>query len=316
MPALDWVFSKDETNPPESDVPALEKAQFYNWILYLMIPIHFFVFYVTIDYMVTTSLPLWMQAILLMTLGVFGGLAVNLGHELGHKKAKFDKNLAKLALATGAYGHFNIEHNAGHHRDVATPEDSASAKMGENIYRFALRELPGGMKRAWRIESGRLARKGKHWFDWDNQILHSYLMTLVIYAVMTYLLGWQALIILILHVPLVWWQLTSANYIEHYGLLRKKLDNGKYEKCQPIHSWNSNHLISNLLLFHLQRHSDHHANPARHYQSLRHFEDAPQLPTGYMGMFVMAYYPPLWYRVMDSKLMKLYKNDLSLVNKL
>lgn len=315
VPALDWVFSKDNTNPAESEVPALEQTSFYNWILYLMVPIHFFVFTVTIFYMVTQPLSLWMQAVLLMTLGVFGGLAVNLGHELGHKKDRFDKNMAKLALASGAYGHFNIEHNAGHHREVATPEDTASARMGENIYQFALRELPGGFKRAWRIETARLARKGKHWFDWDNQILHSYLMTFIIYAVMTYLMGWTALLILVLHAPLVWWQLTSANYIEHYGLMRQKLDNGKYEKCRPEHSWNSNHLISNLLLFHLQRHSDHHANPARHYQSLRHFEEAPQLPTGYMGMFVMSYFPPLWYRVMDNKLMKLYKNDLTLVNK-
>lgn len=316
VPALDLLFSKDDTNPPESKVPSLEKARFYYWILYLMIPVHFYVFYTLVDYMVTQPLVFWMQAVLLITLGVFGGLAVNLGHELGHKKARLDKNMAKLALASGAYGHFNIEHNAGHHRDVATPEDTASSKMGENIYQFALREVPGGISRAWRIETARLARKNKQWYDLDNQILHSYMMTVAIYSVMTYLLGWQALMILVLHVPLVWWQLTSANYIEHYGLLRQKLDNGKYEKCQPHHSWNSNHLISNLLLFHLQRHSDHHAYPARHYQSLRHFENAPQLPTGYMGMFVVAYFPPLWYKVMDNKLMDLYENDLSLVNKL
>ncbi len=256
-----------------------------------------------------------MQLILLLTLGVFGGLGVNLGHELGHKKSRLDKNLAKLVLASGAYGHFNVEHNAGHHRDVATPEDTASAKMGESIYCFVLREFPGGIKRAWRIEKARLERIGLPWYSVDNQILHSYLMTVVIYTLMTYFFGWQALLILILHAPLVWWQLTSANYIEHYGLLRQKLENGQYEKCQPKHSWNSNHLVSNLLLFHLQRHSDHHANPARHYQSLRHFEDAPQLPTGYMGMFVLAYIPGLWYKVMDAKLMKLYDNDLSLVNK-
>lgn len=131
---------------------------------------------------------------------------------------------------------------------------------------------------------------------------------------MTYLLGWQALLIVLLQAPIVWWQLTSANYIEHYGLLRQKDDSGKYEKCQPKHSWNSNHLISNLVLFHLQRHSDHHANPSRHYQSLRHFDDAPQLPTGYMGMFLLAYIPPLWFKVMDKKLMNMYQNDLKFIN--
>jgi alkane 1-monooxygenase len=137
-----------------------------------------------------------------------------------------------------------------------------------------------------------------------------------LYTALTLWLGWGALLVLLLHVPIVWWQLTSANYIEHYGLLRQKLSNGQYERCQPKHSWNSNHLISNLVLFHLQRHSDHHANPSRHYQSLRHFEEAPQLPTGYMGMFLLAYVPPLWYRVMDQRLLDLHQNDRTQLNSL
>lgn len=314
IPALDVLFSTDDSNPDEQQVPALENNLYYRWVLYMMLPLHLVVFGVLIAYMVTQPLELWMQAVLLMTLGVFGGLAVNLGHELGHKKEKLDKNLAKLALASGAYGHFNIEHNAGHHRAVATPEDCASAKYGENIYQFARREIPGGLKRAWRIETARLAHKNKPWYALDNQIIHSYALTLLIYGVLFVTLGWQALLIACMQAPIVWWQLTSANYIEHYGLLRKKLSNGRYEKCQPKHSWNSNHLISNLVLFHLQRHSDHHANPARHYQSLRHFDDAPQLPTGYMGMFIMAYIPPLWFKVMDKKLLAMYQNNLKLVN--
>ncbi len=315
IPLLDLIFAKDNSNPNEQQVPELEAVTYYNWVLYLMLPLHFFVMYYTIEFLVTESLSLWMHAVIILTLGVFGGLAVNLGHELGHKKSRLDKNLAKLALASGAYGHFNIEHNAGHHKEVATPEDTASARMGESIYRFALREYPGGLKRAWKIETQRLARKGLAWYSTDNQILHSYYLTALIYTLFTWLFGWTALLILMIHAPIVWWQLTSANYIEHYGLLRQKDAHGKYQRCEPVHSWNSNHLISNLVLFHLQRHSDHHANPARHYQSLRHFEEAPQLPTGYMGMFLLAYIPALWYKVMDKKLMTLYKNDLSLVNK-
>ena len=188
--------------------------------------------------------------------------------------------------------------------------------MGESIYKFALRELPGGFKRAWRIETNRLSKKGKPWYSSDNQIIHSNLMTLAIYTGITWAFGWMALLIVLLHVPFVWWQLTSANYIEHYGLMRQKNAQGKYERCEPWHSWNSNHLVSNLVLFHLQRHSDHHANPSRHYQSLRHFEQAPQLPTGYMGMFLLAYIPPLWYKVMDKKVLQLYQGDLNLVNSL
>ena len=314
IPLLDLLFSTDESNPNEAQVISLEQSAFYNWILYLMLPVHFFVFFYTLHFMVSQPLQLWMQAVLLVTLGVFGGLAVNLGHELGHKKDRLSKNLAKLALASGAYGHFNVEHNAGHHRQVATPEDTASARMGETIYQFAWRELPGGFVRAWRIESQRLARKGLPWYSTENQILHSNLMTLTLYAGVTIGLGWMALLIVLLHAPLVWWQLTSANYIEHYGLLRQKNAQGNYERCEPWHSWNSNHLVSNLVLFHLQRHSDHHANPSRHYQSLRHFEQAPQLPTGYMGMFLLAYIPPLWFVVMDKKVLQLYQGDFELIN--
>lgn len=314
IPLLDFMFSKDDSNPNESQVSKLEQTKFYDWVLFLMLPLHFFVFIYLIEFMVSNQLAWWMNGVLIVTLGVFGGLAVNLGHELGHKKDRLSKNLAKLALATGAYGHFNIEHNAGHHRQVATPEDTASARMGENIYQFALRELPGGFKRAWRIETQRLNRKGLKWYSLDNQILQSNLMSLAIFTAVTWAFGWLALLIILLHVPIVWWQLTSANYIEHYGLLRQKDSAGKYQRCEPWHSWNSNHLISNLVLFHLQRHSDHHANPARHYQSLRHFEQAPQLPTGYMGMFVLAYIPPLWFKVMDKKVLNLYQGDVSLAN--
>lgn len=314
IPLLDLVFSTDESNPSEAQVKTLEQSAYYNWILYLMIPIHFFVFFYTLHFMVTQPLQLWMQAVILLTLGVFGGLAVNLGHELGHKKDRLSKNLAKLALASGAYGHFNIEHNAGHHRQVATPEDTASARMGESIYQFVLRELPGGFKRAWQIESQRLASKGLPWYALENQILQSNLMTVALYALVAVVLGWMGLLIVVLHAPLVWWQLTSANYIEHYGLLRQKNAQGNYERCQPWHSWNSNHLVSNLVLFHLQRHSDHHANPSRHYQSLRHFEQAPQLPTGYMGMFLLAYIPRLWFKVMDPKVLQLYQGDCELIN--
>ena len=314
IPLLDWVFSQDQSNPPEQSVPELEKSLYYRLVAYSMLPIHFFSLYYVVAFMVNNSLPIWMVATLIITLGVFGGLAVNLGHEMGHKKNKLDKNLAKLALASAGYGHFNIEHNAGHHREVATPEDSASSRFGENIYQFALREIPGGVKRAWSIEKKRLDKKGLSLWSFDNQILHSYLMTLGIYMAITYQLGLMALVVLMLHAPIVWWQLTTANYVEHYGLLRNKDDNGNYERCQPKHSWNSNHLVSNLVLFHLQRHADHHANPSRHYQSLRDFPEAPQLPMGYMGMFVLAYFPPLWKKIMDPKVLKLANNNFDHIN--
>ncbi len=314
IPFLDWIFAEDPSNPPEEIVPKLEKQKYYKWVTYLMLPIYLFSLFYVVTYLINHDLPMSVSAVLIYTIGVFGGLTVNLGHELGHKKNRFDRNLAKFALASSAYGHFNIEHNAGHHKEVATPEDSASAKFGENIYQFALREIPGGIIRAWNIEKSRLARKKLPIWSTENQILHSYALTLVIFTLFASVLGWKALPILLLHIPIVWWQLTSANYIEHYGLLRAKDKSGKYQRCQPIHSWNSNHTISNLVLFHLQRHSDHHAYPARHYQSLRHFPEAPQLPTGYMGMFVLAYVPFLWRKVMDPKVLKLANNNFDHIN--
>ena len=129
-------------------------------------------------------------------------------------------------------------------------------------------------------------------------------------------LGWLMLPFLLVHNLVAWWQLTSANYVEHYGLLRERLPSGRYEAPAPHHSWNANHLVTNLALFHLQRHSDHHAYPSRRYQSLRHFEDLPQLPSGYFGMFPLAYVPALWFRVMDKRLLALphVRGDLGRIN--
>ena len=165
--------------------------------------------------------------------------------------------------------------------------------MGESIYRFALREIPGCFKRGWRLESERLEKAGQPVWSWHNEILQSFSVTLVLQVSLLFAFGWIMLPFLMVHNVLAWWQLTSANYIEHYGLLRKKTSNGRYERCQPHHSWNSNHIYSNLKLFHLERHSDHHANPTRRYQSHRHFDDLPRLPSGYYAMFLLAYVPPL-----------------------
>ena len=177
--------------------------------------------------------------------------------------------------------------------------------MGESIYTFALREIPGTMRRAWQLETERMARQGKSVWHPSNFILQSMAITVVLQVGLIAWLGWAMLIFLPIHNVFAWWQLTSANYIEHYGLLREKNENGRYERCKPHHSWNSNHIYSNLLLFQLERHSDHHAHPARRYQSLRNFDDLPTLPNGYMGMYLLAYFPWLWYRVMDKRVVDL-----------
>lgn len=305
VPLLDWILGEDLSNPPEAVVPQLEADFYYRVLPWLTVPLYLLGLVVATWYAVTADLdwPAWL--VLAYAAGLVGGLAVNTGHELGHKRSWPDPLFARLALAIPVYGHFSVEHNFGHHRQVATPEDSASARLGESIYRFALREIPGGVKRALAIETERQARRGRSFWTPHNEILQSWLVSATLQGGLVVWLGWEAVAFLLIHNVVAWWQLTSANYVEHYGLKRSRQADGGYERCRPHHSWNSNHVASNLLLFHLERHSDHHAYPQRRYQSLRDFPDLPRLPSGYFGMFLLAYVPPLWFRVMDPRVLAL-----------
>jgi len=276
-PELDWLFGEDENNPPEMLVPQLENDAYYRLLTYLTIPLHYLTFIAVAIWVGTQGLSWWDFVCLTIAAGFADGFAINTEHELGHKRTTLETWLAKIVLEVPAYGHFWIEHNRGHHRDVATPDDPASARMGESIYRFARREIPGAFDRAWMLEHERLCRKGVPAWSLQNEVLQSYIITVVLQLGLIAAFGWIMLPFLLIHNVFAWWVLTSANYIEHYGLLRDKQPDGKYERCQPHHSWNTKHKYSNLLLFHLQRHSDHHANPTRRYQSLRHFPGLPSL---------------------------------------
>jgi len=314
IPLLDYLFPNDRSNPPEQVVPLLEADPYYRFLNHLTVPLHFFILVTGAWFVANTDLSLSGLFAISLTVGVISGFGINTGHELGHKKNTADQWAAKLVLAVPFYGHFSMEHNAGHHAEVATPEDSASSRFGESIYRFALREIPGGLSRAWRLERERLSRLGFGAWSPRNGVLQSYAVSLVLYGGLVLAFGPVILPFLLIQVAFAWWQLTSANYIEHYGLLREKGADGRYVRCQPQHSWNANHLASNLVTFHLERHSDHHAYAARRYQSLRHFDDVPQLPSGYFGMFLLSYLPPLWRRVMDPKVLALTGGDMSRVN--
>ena len=315
-PMLDWIIGEDSNNPPEEVVMQLDQDRYYRQLTFAIIPLHFISLIGATWYATTQSLSWWAFALLAAFAGLVAGLAINTAHELGHKNSKLEKLLAKIALAVPAYGHFSIEHNRGHHKYVATYKDPASARMGESIYKFAAREIPGAFAGAWAIEKERLATRGLSLWSPKNQILQSYALTAGLSVVLLIVFGWLVLPFLLLHNVSAYWQLTSANYIEHYGLLRKTGDDGKLERCQPHHSWNSNHVFSNLVLFHLERHSDHHTHPLRRYQSLRHFENLPRLPNGYFGMYMLAYVPWLWFKVMDQRLMSLphIDGDLNNVN--
>ena len=316
MPLLDFLIDEDRSNPPEAVVPQLEGDRYYRWLTWAIVPMHFIALIGCAWWVGTHDLAWWAVVLMAFVAGTDSGLGINTGHELGHKNNAIEQWLARLVLAVPVYGHFTVEHGRGHHRFVSTPDDHASARMGENIYRFAMRELLGGIRRAWQLEGKRLALANKPVWSRHNTMLQSYAISAVLQLGLVAAFGWVMLPFLALHNLIAWWQLTSANYVEHYGLLRERLPNGHYETPKPHHSWNTNHLVTNLALFHLQRHSDHHAYPLRRYQSLRHFEDVPQLPSGYFGMFPLAYVPALWFKVMDHRLMALphVNGDLSRVN--
>jgi alkane 1-monooxygenase len=299
IPLLDVALGEDLNNPPEEVVPLLEADSYYRWAAYALVPVLWIAFLANAYFVGTQDLPWTAVLAIAVNIGILCGFAINLGHELGHKKSRLERNLATSVLALGAYGHFAIDHNRGHHRHVATPEDCASSRMGETLYTFAMRELPGAFRRAWFLEAGRLERHENSVWSFENEILRAGLITAAVSVGLLLAFGPIMIPYLLVTYFIGAFHLTLANYIEHYGLLRQKRPNGLYERCQPHHSWNSNHICSNWALYHLQRHSDHHANPGRRYQSLRHFDGLPTLPNGYFGMFLVALVPPLWFRVMD-----------------
>lgn len=313
LPIADWIIGRDDRNPPDAAVPTLESDRYYKFLVYSSIPL-FYITWSVAAWAVATQGYGWV-GYLGVTLGVAltNGLALVVGHEVGHKKQRFEKRLAQIVLAVPAYGHFSAEHNRGHHKDVATPGDPASARFGESLYAFILREIPGALGRAWADEKIRLARQNKSVWSTSNELLQSFTITAVLYGTALLLCGWILVPFIIISTFWGWQFLSTSNYIEHYGLLRQKTENGRYERCKPEHSWNADHLVSNLMLFHLQRHSDHHAQPTRCYQALRS-DNAPELPSGYPLCFMLAYFPPLWRSIMDKRVLEVYDGNIARAN--
>lgn len=315
IPVLDHLIGADETHVPSGTLEDLENDNFYRWVNYLYLP-NQYLSLIFACWLWSGGGWLTMGTIdkigLMVTVGIVGGIAINAAHELGHRRASTEKRLSKIALAQTGYGHFFVEHNRGHHLRVATVEDPASARLGESVYHFIPRSVLGGLRSAWQLEGARLAKAGTSRWSLRNDILNAWLLSAAIFAglvawfgavIIPWLLG-QAIIGVCL--------LETVNYLEHYGLRRQRLADGRYERVGQRHSWNSDTLIANVFLYHLQRHSDHHANPQKRYQTLQHCDQAPQLPTGYGSMLVLAWCPPLWRRVMDRRVLAHYGGDIRL----
>ena len=310
LPVLDWVFGEDASNPPDSALQALENDRYYSWVLYAYVPIQIAVTIGGAVMIAMVDMPWYDMVGLAISVGVINGIAINTAHELGHKKDKLDRWLARISLAPTFYGHFYVEHNRGHHKNVATPEDPATSRFGESFWAFWPRTVIGSLRSGWELEAERLKRFNKGVWSFDNENLQSWAMSAVLFGGLLIAFGVVVLPYLLIQAVYGFSLLEVVNYLEHYGLLRRKNPDGRYERCQPEHSWNSNHTVTNLFLYHLQRHSDHHANPTRKYQTLRHFEDSPQLPSGYAGMITLAYLTPLWFAVMNKRVIRHYKGDL------
>jgi alkane 1-monooxygenase len=314
FPLLDLAAGHDRRNPPEATIKRLEQDRYYRWCTYLYLPIQYAGLAFACWQWADGGLSVADKVGLALTVGMVSGIAINTAHELGHKRASLERWLSKVALAQSGYGHFFIEHNRGHHVRVATPEDPASARLGESFYSFLPRTVGGSLRSAWELERARLRRLESSPWTPRNDILNAWAMTLVLYGVLTGVFGPSVLPYLVLQSVLGFCLLEVVNYLEHYGLRRRRREDGRYERTRPEHSWNSNSVASNVLLYHLQRHSDHHANPLRRYQALRHDDTAPQLPTGYAGMIVLAAIPPLWRRVMDRRVLAHYEGDAGRAN--
>jgi alkane 1-monooxygenase len=317
VPVVDLVVGVDTSTPPEDALAALESDRYYRWVTYLFLPIQYTGFVLAFWYLATAELSVVDRVGLAVTVGFITGLGINTAHELGHKRDDVERWLAKVALAPSCYGHFSVEHNRGHHVRVATPEDPASSRVGESFYRFWPRTVLGSVRSAWRLERRRYARRQQHPFRLGNDVLNAWLMSVVLMAVLVLWLGAGVLPYLVLQAVVGFSLLEAVNYLEHYGLLRQRVGvpgKERYERVEPRHSWNANNIATNVLLYQLQRHSDHHANPTRRYQALRDYAEAPVLPTGYAGMILLALVPFLWRRVMDPRVLAHYGGDLGRAN--
>lgn len=308
---IDLIVGTDTRNVPADAQPSVSDDRYYRFITYSWVYVQIaFVIWgcVVISQAPSLKISEWIGFILGFSL-VTGGIGITVAHELGHKKSSLERFYSKTILMTVCYMHFYIEHNRGHHVTVATPEDPASARKNENFYQFWLRSVFGGYAHAWKLESDRLLRIQKSKWSIRNNMIWFTLLPIVFGISITLVLSfiydrfcWEALAFFFAQSVGAFTLLELVNYIEHYGIVRKRLSSGHYERVNPLHSWNASHLVSNFFLFQLQRHSDHHANAIKRYQVLDHFDESPQLPFGYPAMILIALVPPLWFALMNPRL--------------
>ncbi|MEC8104411.1 MAG: alkane 1-monooxygenase [Thalassolituus sp.] len=311
IPLFDHLIGKDPFNPNEEvDVPRMALEKWYPFLTIMTLP----VMAATIAYgaalFSSAEVGIFGKIGMVISMGVIGGIVcINVGHELIHKDSTLEQWTGGLLLALVTYAGFKVEHIRGHHVHVSTPEDASSSRYNQTLYQFLPHAYFHNFMNAWKLEAKKLARKNLPALHWKNELIWWYSISFLTMVVFAAVWGWMGAVFFIAQSFFAFTLLEIVNYIEHYGLHRRKLENGRYERTTPAHSWNSNFLLTNLFLVQLQRHSDHHANPKRRYQVLRHFDESPQLPSGYAGMVVLAVIPSLWFKVMNPRVEAYYKGE-------
>jgi alkane 1-monooxygenase len=309
-----WIiipFAELFINPSEKNLDAAEeemakKDRIYDYMLYLIVIFQFAALFLFLSSMKATGLQWWETTGRIFSMGLLcGTFGINVGHELGHRVTKFEQTLAKLLLLTSLYMHFYIEHNKGHHKNVATPEDPSSARYNEPVYTFYFRTIIFSYLSAWTIANDEMRKKGLAVLNLKNEMLQAHIIQAAFVAFIFFIFTPQITLYFLAAALIGILLLETVNYIEHYGLQRKQTASGNYERAMPTHSWNSSHPLGRLMLFELSRHSDHHYLASRKYQILQHHNDAPQLPTGYPGSMLLALVPPVWFYIMNRKIKKL-----------
>lgn len=306
IPLLELFINPNTRNLSAAEEEVVRTDRSYDILLYLVVLLQFaalsrFLYGMMYDELTTIDVAGRILAMGILC-GVFG---INVGHELGHRVNKFEQTLAKILLLTSLYMHFFTEHNKGHHKRVATPEDPSSARYGEHVYLFYFRTIIFSYISAWHISNAEMRKKGNSVFSLKNEMVQFTFIQLAFVGLILLLTSWLVTLYFIAAAVIGILLLETVNYIEHYGLQRKATGEGKYERAMPEHSWNSNHIIGRLMLFELSRHSDHHYMASRKYQVLRHHDHSPQMPTGYPGMILLSLFPPVWFYVMNRRIKKL-----------
>ncbi len=302
IPVLEFMLPGNGENLSASEEVAALKDSTYDFVLYSMVPILyaavlFFLFSIQEPGLsgLEISGRILSIGILLVTIGF------NVGHELGHRKSKSEQFMSKALLLLSFQMHFIIEHNRGHHKMTSTDEDPASSRYGETLYAFWIRSWVMGYLSAWKLEAQRLKRKEVPVISFQNEMIRFEFVQLLLIAVIFFCFGWFVTLAFIAAAIISKLFFETINYIEHYGLRRKKRGD-TYEKVLPVHSWNSNQDVGRIMLFELTRHSDHHYKASRKYQVLRNYENVPQMPAGYPAMLLLSFIPPLWFYVMHRQI--------------